>query len=473
MADILKVTTPAAGYENSSIKNNPNTGQNIHIQNPVDPSKVSRGDNRTDSGRDGNGQLAFQYDSNFGAFLHMLKNIPELSKVFPELFFAGEEAMLAGTMEPESAEQISAFFRAAQMDADGVLAFLKEQAASNARFGGGLFELLRKVMSDTGSVDLKAEVLDFIRKYNDMSSGDHILKNIYNCIKDTEGYIFRNYSEKLDAMLQELNMSAPPGETTENGALLKGKILPFLGRYISSTHDLGAVRGKISLLTVLISRYENGDISEVLQAFSRLTGYQGFRKFFGNMGTDQLAQVMENTDLEKEAGKTDFAQKFVDFIKMGVQGGAGSENKQVFQNMLQAMVMNESVYMPLIHLAFPLDIDGRMMFSEMWIDPDEEGSATEGGGKRSARIFVKFDIRDLGMFKLVVQYSEENASVQLYYPEQLQSFEGNIQKGMKEILQRNNLRVDSMYLQPGGGPDSPVQVFSKIQERKNSVDVRI
>uniref|UniRef100_UPI0006D11EFC hypothetical protein n=1 Tax=Clostridium sp. NkU-1 TaxID=1095009 RepID=UPI0006D11EFC len=43
MADILKVTTPLSGYDNSTIKNNPQAGQGIHIQNPVDPSKVTRG----------------------------------------------------------------------------------------------------------------------------------------------------------------------------------------------------------------------------------------------------------------------------------------------------------------------------------------------------------------------------------------------------------------------------------------------
>ncbi len=73
MADILKVTTPLSGYDNSTIKNNPQAGQGIQIQNPIDPSKATRADNRSDSGGNGDQQLAFQYGSNFGSFLNQVK----------------------------------------------------------------------------------------------------------------------------------------------------------------------------------------------------------------------------------------------------------------------------------------------------------------------------------------------------------------------------------------------------------------
>lgn len=473
MADILKVTTPLAGYDNNTIKNNPQAGQNSQIQNPIDPTKVLRGDNRTDAGTDGEQQLAFQYQSNFGTFLTMIKNIPDLTKLFGDIFFMGEEALASSVLEPEAAAQIASFFEAAQMEGGELLPFLKEQAESGVRFSGGIFEQLRNVMAETNSVDLKAEVLDFVRKFNDMSSGKHILHDIFNTIKDMENYVFRQTREQIDALLKELDLSAPEGETAQNAALLKGKILPFLGRYIAVNHDMGTIRDKISLLTVLISKYENGDRGEVLQSFSRLTGYQGFRKFMGSMTPEQFDHILDQVDMDQAAGKNEWADKLIDFLKTGVEGKAGLENKQLFQNMLQSMVMNESVYMPLLHLAFPFNMDGRMMFSEMWIDPDEDGSSTQSDMKKRTRIFVKFDIRDLGQFKLVLLFGEDAAALQLYYPEQLKKSESNIQKSIKGILEQNHLRADNIYLQAGGGPSSPLEVFPKIQERRNSVDVRI
>ncbi|WP_349946705.1 hypothetical protein ABFV83_20835 [Lacrimispora sp. BS-2] len=473
MADILKVTTPLAGYDNSTIKNNPQAGQGIHIQNPVDPSKVMRGDNRTDSGGNGEQQLAFQYGSNFAAFLNQVKNIPDLSKIFTDIFFQGEEMLTGGVMGEEAAQKIASFFEAAKIQGEEILPFMKEQAESAVRFNGGIFDQLRHVMAETTSVDLKAEILNFVRKFSDMSSGKHILHDIFNTVKDMEGYVFKQTREQIEALLKELDLSAPEGDTSHNSALLKEKILPFLGRYIAMNHDMGTIRDKISLLTILMARYENGNREEILQSFSRLTGYQGFRKFFGTMTMEQFDELLNQVDLEQAAGKNQWADKFIDFLKTGVGGGTGLENKQMFQNMLQSMVLNESVYMPLLHLAFPMNVDGRKLFSEMWIDPDEEGSSTQAGAKHRTRIFVKFDIRELGQFKLLLFYGDNAASLQLYYPEKMQKSEGNIHKEIKNILDRYHFRADSIYLQAGGGPTSPVEVFPKIQERKNSVDVRI
>uniref|UniRef100_UPI000AD4EFA8 hypothetical protein n=1 Tax=Clostridium sp. NkU-1 TaxID=1095009 RepID=UPI000AD4EFA8 len=68
-------------------------------------------------------------------------------------------------------------------------------------------------------------------------------------------------------------------------------------------HDMGTIRDKISLLTILMARYENGNREEVLQSFSRLTGYQGFRKFFGTMTMEQFDELLNQVDLEQAAGK--------------------------------------------------------------------------------------------------------------------------------------------------------------------------
>jgi len=473
MADILKVSTPLSGYDNSSIKNNPQAGQGVQIQNPIDPSKVTRADNRSDSGEDGEKNLAFQYGSNFSAFLNLIKNISDSSKILSEMFFQGEETLAGSVMDEKAAQRIATFFQASKLSESDILDFVKEQAESAARFNGGIYDQLRSVMKDTNSVDLKSDVLNFIKKFNDMSSGKHIMHDIFNTVKEMKTKVFRQTREQLDGLLKELDMSAREGDTENNAALLKEKILPFLGRYISANHDMGVLRDKVSLLTVLISRYENGSKQEVLGAFSKLMGYQGFRKLFGTMSADQFGQLISQVDIEKATGKNEFSDAFLDFIKTGVSGEAGLENKQIFQSIIQSMVINESVYMPLLHLAFPMDINGRKMFSELWIDPDEEGSSTQSGVDRIIRIFAKFDIAMLGEFKLLLLCGSNTANIHLYYPENMKNFESGIQKEMKHILEKHHFRAENIYLQAGEGPTSPIEVFPKIHERKNSVDVRI
>ena len=83
MADILKVTTPMSGYDNSTIKNNPQAGQGPQIQNPVDPSKVMRGDNpdgfRCKSGTAAGISVSFQ-------FRYISQYDKKFTGYFPDIF---------------------------------------------------------------------------------------------------------------------------------------------------------------------------------------------------------------------------------------------------------------------------------------------------------------------------------------------------------------------------------------------------
>ena len=80
---------------------------------------------------------------------------------------------------------------------------------------------------------------------------------------------------------------------------------------------------------------------------------------------------------------------------------------------------------------------------------------------------------ELGQFKLLMLYGDDTASIQLYYPEKMRKSEAAFQKGIKSIFDKNHIRADDIILQAGEGPSSLISVFPKIQERKNSVDVRI
>ena len=68
MSNILKVTTPVAGYDNTGgVKiNQSNVPQNNNIQGQVIPDKVVRPDARSDAAsQQADAELKFQYDTNF------------------------------------------------------------------------------------------------------------------------------------------------------------------------------------------------------------------------------------------------------------------------------------------------------------------------------------------------------------------------------------------------------------------------
>ena len=92
--------------------------------------------------------------------------------------------------------------------------FMKSQMAGANRLQGPLFDVMRQIMGEATTVELKVGVLDFLKKYNDMSSGKHILENIKGTLEDIEARMFRNDREGL----QRLAMRLKPHSTDSNAA---------------------------------------------------------------------------------------------------------------------------------------------------------------------------------------------------------------------------------------------------------------
>lgn len=475
MANVLKVTTPGAGFDNTNIKNTPQPKEQIQIQNPVDPTKVTRGDNRSDSGQ-GQGNMEFHYESNFNTFLQMIQSSPRLLGQLADVMFqAMNQAAVGADASAAYRETLMELLEMMQMDAEDILPYLKEQVTSAARFQGGLFTLLRQAMNETTSVTVKSEILNFLKHFNDLSSGNHLLESIRMAADSIKSQMFVKSREEFNRLLDQIDWNAAPGDTAGNAAVLKEKIMPALAAYINATRDMGKIRDDISLLTVLTSRYENGEMDETLQSFGRLLNYQDVKKFLGDLDEQQLGEALGRTDFETASGKTEWTSLFQSLMKMGAKGEAGLENKAIFLDMLHSMITNESVYMPLVHLMFPLNFGGRMMMSEMWIDPDRENNSAYVGERQanSQKLFIKFDIRTLGLFEVILICKEHDISIQLRYPEQLRSFESDMHSNLAKIAQRNGYRLGQMILEAGKEPLTVLEAFPEIYERKNSVNVRI
>ena len=85
---------------------------------------------------------------------------------------------------------------------------------------------------------------------------------------------------------------------------------------------------------------------------------------------------------------------------MALRGSGGAEAQEAFRQILQALLINESVYMPLNHIILPMDWNGKLLFSELWVDPDAEDNLHKGGSQKdnTMRFLFKVDIQGLGFF---------------------------------------------------------------------------
>lgn len=472
MANILRVTTPPTGYENNVRNNAQNQPDKMQIQNPVDPNRVVRPDNRSDANSQNGAQLSASYDSNFGTFVQLLRDTPQLSDTMSKLMFGGMANLVEAGIGADTAEDISTFFQLLKMTDAELVEFLKNQLSGSVRFQGPFFALMREALNNAPTVEQRAAILAFLKRYSDMSSGKHLMENMKDLLSDIKKYMFHEQRELLDQLTRGLNHRGPQ-DTGQNTARLQQDIIPFLAKYVAQTRNMGSLRDLVAQLTYNAARYENGDLDQLISDFKNLLKFPSFQKTFEGMDEEQLRELLMRMNFDKAAGKCAWADKFLSIVESGMRGDAGLENRQVFENVVNALLLNESVYMPVLHLMLPIELNGQLMFSEMWIDPDEDGDASSDPKERTAKLLIKFDIKDVGFFDLLMVYEKENVSMRLFYPDHLSSFESDIKKGMGEILERNGLNCEYLGVEQTKGSIPVSAVFPKIFERKNSVNVTI
>ena len=472
MSNILKVTTPVTGYDNTVNKQG-QTQQpdNLSIKNPVTPDKVSRPDGRQQAGNEQTGNQGVTHESNFGNFVQSLRELPLLRELMNKMIFTGMGNLVEAGVGKGTAADIEALFQMLEMSPDEVTSFLKSQMNGANRMQGPLFDLMRQVMGQAETVELKQGILDFLKKYNDMSSGKHLMQNIKGNLEDIQGYMFRNDRETLQMLagkLQAHSMKANPANTQ----ILKEEIIPFLGKYVSDTRDMGKIRDLISLLAFNTSRYESGNVDNVAQAFQRLLSFPAFQKKLPDMTADQFRDMLMNVDFEKAAGKTEWTDKLLNIIDSGIKGEAGAVNKEAFLNIMNGLLINESVYMPVMHVMLPMILNGVPVFSEIWVDPDED-SGNPGSREKGVKLLIKFDMKDVGFFDMMMYYEKGKMDMLIHYPDHLSEHESEIRKGIMEIMEKNNMAVEYLAVEPGRESIPVSAAFPKIFERRNSINVTI
>ena len=177
MSNILKVTSPVVGYDNNNSTkiNQDNLPQNNQIQGQVKPDKVVRPDGRSDAAsQQSEAELKFRYESNFDNFVQQLARTPSMTEEFSSVFLEKLGILAQSGLKAEFAAEISKFLSMISMSPQELAAFLKTQGQSSVRFNGAFFEVLRQIMQQSSSVELRAGILDFLKRYTDTVSYTHL-----------------------------------------------------------------------------------------------------------------------------------------------------------------------------------------------------------------------------------------------------------------------------------------------------------
>ncbi len=477
MPDLLGVTNPVPGYDRDNAGRNApvSPNQNPQIQNPVDPGRVGRADGRTEQRdntfQDTSGQV--RYDSNFSTFIQRLRESPDLAAELARLFAQREGLEVRSGMSDGIAAELSQALKMLHMDQGQLLQFLTDQFRAGTRFGGALFALLRSAYSRASSENVRMDILQFLKSYGDYSATAHIEGNLLRNLQGMAKAMPASWAEKLQEMIARLQNGIAAGDRQGNLKMLRSELFPYMSEYVDRTHDMGTARSLLSQLTLDVARYENGSINNLLELYHQLTSYGTLREQLGGVDDQSLLMLLRSSQFSETSPANQFADHLAAAAARALRGEGSMEIQQIFQQLVSAMLINESVYMPVNHFILPLEWDGKMLFSELWVDPDAEEKDGVEQREHGVKILFKIDVQPLGLFDIVLTSWDKKVDLQIACPMAAVPFAKEMEKAVSGILERNQLTPGGVVVRRMERPLTISEVFPKILERKNSVNVKV
>lgn len=477
MADILRTGQQVgSGFENQSIKSNAVTPPGLRGENVPNPARVMSPDGKTERE---DRRFELLSNSNYETFIRDLKDGQELTDAMTAVLFADLETMAATGQELELLGQMEGFMDLITMGEKELMVFIQNQISQASEFGEPFFRVIKEVFDQTSQLQLKTAILRAVGKYADLASSNHTIKSILIECRAILPHLFtedRSVLEKLMERLTVLEKPYPEGgdelfsflkeNFQSNRQILLKELIPFFSSYIRKTHDMGLPRERMFLITDQVARYINGSPEEVQELFVRLLAFGDMAGRFRNASTDRLMMILGGFLRKKLEEDNHFTKEFCSLMETGLKSGS----KEQFAGIINAMLKNESVYLPLLHLMVPARFEGGTMFSELWIDPDSEGS---GDGKRSIQMLMKLDVKNLGTVELIIGYRDRQVDMHVFYPSSLKGREKMISSAVSAIAVQNGMTPRNLQMEERKRPLRLPDVFPKIKRRKDAVNVRV
>lgn len=438
---------------------------------------MGRLDGRTDQDDASNANITTRhFGSNFQAFLRTLQANGTITQSLAHMLYTLSGTLVSSGMAEGISTEFAQFLSMLQVSPEKMPELLKTLMDGSVRFTGNLAEHLRGILENHTDQHARTDVAQFLKAYNDFAASGHIERGMVRDVQQMVWFMPERFAKPLQEQLSQLKQFISSGDRPGALRLLHNTLLPYMSDYVSKMRDFGIARNLLSLLTLDIARYENGSLPNVLQNFRQLAAYDDGKTSNHplNQMSDKEIVAMLNHEVSEAAQKDHpISKQLVHLASHALQGEAGPELQQTLQNLVDSILINQSVYMPLCHVMLPAEIEDRKMFSEFWVDPDADNSGSVDPAQRTIRLLLKFDIEGIGFFDMTLACRNRTVDVDLRCPKWLGGFSNEIQSAITELTQADGMIMGNARVGAMQRPLTISEVFPKIFERKDSIDVSI
>lgn len=441
----------------------------------VDPTKVTKVAKQNQSNQTGQRLNNYNPDSVFEKFIKSLQSSPVLSEGAKKLILNKQFINLNIKNDPVLGTLFESFLQSIMMNDEEIVSFLMYQQGTYTKFHGEFFDKLRFLLkSYPNNKDFKMVIRNFLRSYDCFSSVDETSKSIKAALKNIEERLPEMLKKSFNEMTEKLVQDNSKGIDL-NLSLLKGEILPFMGRYISKMNDFGPVRDYVSVLVHNIVRLETASKDNFAESLDNLFEYIKYNFDVDEKFMESLKVSLVNTYESASNIKNSSVDSFLKLLESG-KNSESLVNKSLMEEMTESLLFGQNVHIPLTHMFVPLNYNGNFMFSEVWIGKEYEENKDKKGKQDPTqvhKVFITFDIQNVGYFETTLILKDERLSVDVYVPSSMTGNLGKITDDLSKLLSNKSLNVSNIRVQESIKKRKFNEVFSNLTERNNGVDVTI
>ena len=255
-----------------------------------------------------------------------------------------------------------------------------------------------------------------------------------------------------------------------NLAVLKEKVLPALARYVSAFNDFGQTRDKISLIIHDISRLNVGTKTELMARFEELIDYM---KYEMNVPAKQLGTVRQMFDNAIKLN-SETNNKFIDALAKLLLSdrttGLTATSQNMVKDVVQSVLLDYSTYMPYNHLFLPVNYNNKQLYTDIWVEKEPESD--KKGGVLPRKIYINFEISNMGSFQAVIGILNDDVDCKLYLPDRFKREIQDVNRDVGRIFANvgyENAKVSSV----AENVDIKSAIIKRIGERGDSINVTV
>jgi len=463
---------------NNHISENPINKPKIKNEVPfeiADPTKVTKTPQKDYENQIRQELFNYNPESVFEKFIKSLQNSPVLYEEAKKLLLSKQFINNNIKNDPVLSVFFHSFLGNIRMNDAEILEFLKFQQGTYTKFQGEFFDMLRTLLSkNPANKEFQAILKNFLRSYDCFVS----VKEIYGSINATLKNIENNMPEILKAPFSELTgklIYDDANAMDSNLELLKNEILPFIGRYVSRMNDFGVIRNYASVLVHNLVRLEYGSKISFSDELETLLEFLRYNFQLDEKQMESLKTSLIKTYETKSNIKNDLIESFLKLLDKGMSESDNAVTKGLMGDMTESLLFSQNVNIPLIHMFLPLNYKEMFMFSEIWIGKDDEkpDPKKKYENLKSYKIFITFDIQNLGYFETTLKIRDSVLSLDIYVPGSLSGQAEKIKSDLNSLLSKKSVTIERISVQECLKARRISEVFTNLTERKNGVDVTI